>query len=213
MLKSVVLALTACAFFLFPPLSAQNTDAVPDTTSAADSVITFNEIMYHPTKDDTSGEWLELYNQMSINMDISNWRITGGIDFRFPTNTTFPANSYLIVAADPQTFKSVNRTANVFGPFTNSLSNGGETLRLRNNSGRLMDEVGYDDKEPWPIGADGSNVGRTLVAVDAVGSGVGETVFFVRGKEASFPFYPTEVPADAGIVGIVDHYDIDELTN
>jgi ethanolamine utilization protein EutN len=64
-----------------------------------------------------------------------------------------------------------------------------------------------------PIGADGSNVGRTLVAVDAVGSGVGETVFFVRGKEASFPFYPTEVPADAGIVGIVDHYDIDESTN
>jgi microcompartment protein CcmK/EutM len=64
-----------------------------------------------------------------------------------------------------------------------------------------------------PIAADGSNVGRTLVAVDAVGAGVGETVFFVRGKEASFPFHPTEVPTDAGIVGIVDHYDIEELTN
>jgi ethanolamine utilization protein EutN len=65
-----------------------------------------------------------------------------------------------------------------------------------------------------PIAADGSNAGRTLVAVDAVGAGVGETVFFVRGKEASFPFYPVEVPTDAGIVGIVDHYDvIDELTN
>jgi ethanolamine utilization protein EutN len=60
-----------------------------------------------------------------------------------------------------------------------------------------------------PIAADGSNVGRTLVAVDAVGAGVGETVFFVRGKEASFPFYPTEVPADAGIVGIVDRWDLD----
>ena len=60
-----------------------------------------------------------------------------------------------------------------------------------------------------PIAADGSNAGRTLVAVDAVGAGVGETVFFVRGKEASFPFYPVEVPADAGIVGIVDHYDVD----
>ena len=59
-----------------------------------------------------------------------------------------------------------------------------------------------------PIGADGSNVGRTLVAVDAIGAGVGETVFFVRGKEASFPFYPTEVPADAGVVGIVDHWDV-----
>lgn len=60
-----------------------------------------------------------------------------------------------------------------------------------------------------PIGADGSSSGRTLVAVDAVGAGVGETVFFVRGKEASFPFYPTEVPTDAGIVGIVDHWDVD----
>jgi ethanolamine utilization protein EutN len=59
-----------------------------------------------------------------------------------------------------------------------------------------------------PLAADGSAVGRTLVAVDAVGAGTGETVFFVRGKEASFPFYPTEVPTDAGVVGIVDHWDL-----
>jgi microcompartment protein CcmK/EutM len=59
-----------------------------------------------------------------------------------------------------------------------------------------------------PLAADGSAAGRTLVAVDASGAGVGETVFFVRGKEASFPFYPTEVPADAGIVGIVDRWDL-----
>ena len=59
-----------------------------------------------------------------------------------------------------------------------------------------------------PIGSDGKAVGRPLVAVDAVGAGVGETVFFVRGKEASFPFYPTEVPTDAGIVGIVDHFHV-----
>jgi len=59
-----------------------------------------------------------------------------------------------------------------------------------------------------PLAPDGSAIGRTLVAVDAVGAGVGETVFFVRGKEASFPFYPTEVPTDAGIVGIVDQVDL-----
>ena len=60
-----------------------------------------------------------------------------------------------------------------------------------------------------PLGADGLPAGRTVVAVDSVGAGVGETVFFVRGKEASFPFYPLEVPADAGIVGIVDHFDVE----
>ncbi len=59
-----------------------------------------------------------------------------------------------------------------------------------------------------PIDAEGKPTGRTLVAADSVGAGVGEVVFFVRGKEASFPFYPTEVPVDAGIVGIVDHWDI-----
>jgi microcompartment protein CcmK/EutM len=59
-----------------------------------------------------------------------------------------------------------------------------------------------------PLAADGSASGRTLVAVDSVGAGVGETVFFVRGKEASFPFYPVQVPADAGVVGIVDHWDL-----
>jgi microcompartment protein CcmK/EutM len=60
-----------------------------------------------------------------------------------------------------------------------------------------------------PIAADGTAAGRTLVAVDAVGAGVGETVFFVRGKEASFPFHPAEVPVDAGVVGIVDHWDVE----
>jgi microcompartment protein CcmK/EutM len=59
-----------------------------------------------------------------------------------------------------------------------------------------------------PVSPAGEDTGRTLVAVDAVGAGVGEVVFFVRGKEASFPFYPTEVPTDAGIVGIVDHWDV-----
>jgi microcompartment protein CcmK/EutM len=60
-----------------------------------------------------------------------------------------------------------------------------------------------------PLSPDRSAAGRPLVAVDAVGAGTGEEVFFVRGKEASFPFYPVEAPVDAGIVGIVDRWDID----
>ena len=60
-----------------------------------------------------------------------------------------------------------------------------------------------------PLNSDGRDTGKILVAVDAVGAGVGEKVFFVRGKEASFPFYPTVVPADAGVVGVVDHCSIE----
>lgn len=57
-----------------------------------------------------------------------------------------------------------------------------------------------------PMSSSREAVGRVIVAADSVGAGVGQDVFFVRGKEASFPFYPTEVPADAGIVGIVDSW-------
>ena len=59
-----------------------------------------------------------------------------------------------------------------------------------------------------PLTPEREAAGRPLVAVDAVGAGVGEDVFFVRGKEASFPFYPAAPPVDAGIVGIVDHWDV-----
>ena len=55
-----------------------------------------------------------------------------------------------------------------------------------------------------PVDLAGAAKGNPIVAVDSVGAGVGEDVFFVRGKEASFPFYPVEVPTDAAIVGIVD---------
>ncbi len=59
-----------------------------------------------------------------------------------------------------------------------------------------------------PLTPEREPAGRPLVAVDSVGAGVGEEVFFVRGREASFPFHPVEAPVDAGIVGIVDHWHI-----
>lgn len=60
-----------------------------------------------------------------------------------------------------------------------------------------------------PITPAGEPAGRTLVALDSVGAGVGEHVFYVRGREASFPFLPVEAPSDASIIGIVDHWDLE----
>jgi ethanolamine utilization protein EutN len=60
-----------------------------------------------------------------------------------------------------------------------------------------------------PLSPDREPQGVPLVAVDAAGAGVGEEVFFVRGREASFPFLPAEPPVDAAIVGIVDRWDVE----
>ena len=59
-----------------------------------------------------------------------------------------------------------------------------------------------------PITPSGEPSGRTLVALDSIGAGVGEHVIFVRGREAAYPFYPAEPPTDASIVGIVDHWTV-----
>jgi ethanolamine utilization protein EutN len=85
--------------------------------------------------------------------------------------------------------------------------------------GRIIGDVVSTRKDPTleglkllvvqPLTPERAPAGRALVAVDAVGAGVGELVFFVRGREASFPFYPVEAAVDAGIVGIVDHWDVE----
>jgi ethanolamine utilization protein EutN len=46
--------------------------------------------------------------------------------------------------------------------------------------------------------------GKQLICTDSTGAGAGELVYWCKGKEASFPFLPTEVPTDATVVGIVD---------
>jgi len=47
-------------------------------------------------------------------------------------------------------------------------------------------------------------VGKPLVAIDSVGAGAGELVFWCRGKEASFALEGIEAPTDCTIIGIVD---------
>ncbi len=60
-----------------------------------------------------------------------------------------------------------------------------------------------------PIDRHGKDRGRAFVAVDAVGAGAGETIYWCRGREASFPFLPGNVPTEATIVGIVDRINIE----
>ncbi|MGH9416813.1 MAG: EutN/CcmL family microcompartment protein [Terriglobales bacterium] len=59
---------------------------------------------------------------------------------------------------------------------------------------------------PLPVGGGDARArpARTLVALDAVGAGVGETVTCCRGKEASLAWRPAQVPTDLAIVGILD---------
>ncbi|MCA9200419.1 MAG: tandem-95 repeat protein, partial [Planctomycetales bacterium] len=132
-----------------------------NSTPKGDSIVTFNEVMYNPVGDaDSQLEWIELHNQMAINMDISRWSLGGGIDFFFPEGTVIPGGGFLVVAANPEEFTAATGQTNVMGPFSGRLANDGEELLLINNSQRIMDRMVYSDSGDWPVAADGS--GATL---------------------------------------------------
>jgi microcompartment protein CcmK/EutM len=60
-----------------------------------------------------------------------------------------------------------------------------------------------------PLTPELAATGKRLICADSTGAGAGEIVYYCRGKEASFPFLPDEVPTDFTIVGIVDEVSID----
>jgi len=59
-----------------------------------------------------------------------------------------------------------------------------------------------------PLNAFRENVGDPIVAVDTIGAGPGETVFYITAREATIPLPVEMAPVDASIVGIVDRIDV-----
>ncbi len=123
-----------------------------------DAVVTFNEIQYNPPGSQ-DGEWIELHNQMAVNVDISGWALADGVSYKIPNGTVIPGGGFKIIAkstANP----ALAGIPGLLGPFTGNLSNSGETIDLLNSSGRVMDRLTYSDSGDWPVAADGT--GATL---------------------------------------------------
>jgi hypothetical protein len=127
-------------------------------TARADTSVVFNEIMYHPATNEPAMEWLELYNQMAVDVDMSGWRLDGDIHYKFGSNIVVHGGAFVVVAISPTNLAAVTGLTNILGPFTNRLSNSGGKLLLRNNNDRVVNEVDYDVSGQWPVAPDGSGV-------------------------------------------------------
>ncbi|QJE95493.1 lamin tail domain-containing protein [Luteolibacter luteus] len=125
---------------------------------APDAVVTFNEIHYNPAEGQDA-EWIELHNQMAVNVDISGWSLDDGVEYTLPAGTVIPGGGFLVIAKDPGN-PALASISGVKGPYTGNLSNSGETIDLVSRSGRLMDRLEFGDSGQWPVAADGA--GATL---------------------------------------------------
>ncbi|HEY2952433.1 MAG TPA: lamin tail domain-containing protein, partial [Verrucomicrobiae bacterium] len=127
--------------------------------------VVISEVMYHPTNraDGRNLEFIEIFNSQAWFEEIGGWRISGAIDYTFPSNTILQPRSFLVVAAVPADLQAVYGLTGVLGPFanTNGLQNSSGTLRLRNARDAVLFEMNYSGDPPYPVAADGG--GHSLV--------------------------------------------------
>lgn len=135
--------------------------ALQTGTALADSVVVFNEIMYHPATNEPAMEWVELHNQNAVDVDLGGWRISDAVDYSFPHGTVIKGGGYLVIAISPGTLMAEKGLTNVLGPFAGRLANDGEEIKLRDLNNRIMDAMDYGVDGEWPEAPDGS--GASLV--------------------------------------------------
>ncbi len=176
----------------------------------ADAVVVFNEIMYHPATTETNFEWVELYNELAVDVDVSEWSISGGINYTFPVGSVIKGRSYAVVAISPAQLAAATGLTGVYGPYTNRLSNNGDVIRLRNNSGRLMDEVSYGVDDSWPIAADGFGV--SLAKRDKDSASGPAANWTVSEQIGGTPGVQNFQPANVFVAppGLVSYWDLNE---
>jgi len=138
--------------------------------------LVINEIMYHPAQG--YDEFVEIYNLSGAAVPLYDpayptnaWRLSG-LGYTFSNNIAIPPGGFLLlVPTDPTSFRAKYGVASgvqVIGPYPGVLQDSGERLRLERPDNPevgsngvvfvpyiLVDEVRYNDRSPWPLGADG----------------------------------------------------------
>ncbi|MEM7394889.1 MAG: CotH kinase family protein, partial [Verrucomicrobiota bacterium] len=166
--------------------SALNQEIYIVGTPASSENLIITEIMYHPAdaspeemeagftnKDDF--EFLELMNVGDGPIELVGSRVSNGFefDFSFGDLKRLEAGQRGVLVSNRAAF--IARYGEEVGPILGEyqvdgvgrLANGGERLTLTGATGEIV-TLRYNDKEPWPVAADGD--GYSLVLADETGA-------------------------------------------
>lgn len=179
------------------------------------SGIVINEISYEQNDLFDSGDWVELYNNSGVAIDLSGWMLKDGSDdnvFVLPLGTVMEVDEYITLCNDLDDFQKVYpNVINVLGEFDFGFSKSGESIRLFDGSQELMDFVLYKNDVSWPVLGEASSIYLVDVGLDnSQGrywevSGVGATpggnngVVSILNREESFNFVIYPNPAEGVI--------------
>ncbi|MCA9217683.1 MAG: lamin tail domain-containing protein, partial [Planctomycetales bacterium] len=223
------------------PLSATTFGA--ENTAPRVGPVIISEVQYNPkvsgaalaadpTLETSDLEYISLTNTSASEIDLTEWRVRGGIDFEFDPGTKLASGETVRILrfnpANPEQVNQVNAfkahyglddTVRLLGGYGGQLNNSDDRISLLSPDDPpanqpnaiprpLGDEVLYDDLAPWPTGADGT--GRALVrtANNAFGNFASS---WVAGDLP--PGLASDLRGDFDGNGTVDATDIDLLTS
>ena len=186
---------------------------------------------FYPEMSPDDLEFVEIFNPLGFSIDLTEWRVRGGVDYNFDSGTQLHSgDTLLLLSFDPQkpenedrlkafrTHYGLGESVPLVGGYAGQLNDSGESVRLQRPDDppldnptlipRLLeDEVRYDDASPWPAAA-GSGQSLTRVAADAYGS----TAASWRAADPSpgtSDLMSSDVNGDVNDDGVVDADDID----
>ena len=135
--------------------------------------IVINEIHYHPAVSSVlAGEnpedlqFLELYNDDTVTVDLTGFALSEGVSFTFPAGTTMAPGAFLVVAENATFLRSkvtIPAGVSVLQWTDGNLANSGETVELIDSYGHVLDSVPYYDGGEWASAPDGGGPSLELL--------------------------------------------------
>lgn len=164
---------------------------------------------------ESSGEWIELYNNSDETIDLSGWKIKDEVSYEFPQGTTIDAGEYIVIANNAIDLAIKYPDIRIVGEYDGRLSNKTERIVLVDENKNIADEVQYYDGKPWPDYADGHNASLELRQPNADNSKAMAWRASDEGSRTSWKTYTyraTAVPSAVGpdgqwkefILGLLD---------
>ena len=126
---------------LFETYGPAGSGLIPDS-EPEDPVVDFGSIEYNPASGNQDEEFIEIINTNTYAVDLSGWRVEGGVDFTFPPGAVIPAGDTdpergkFFLTPDVAAFRSRASSPTggesrlVIGNYSGHLANTGEILTL-----------------------------------------------------------------------------------